>query len=207
MNINYIIEHNLVGRYVAGELSDKEAEQFELAYFNDNELASLVETEQALQREFSKLQRPVSESYSPTSKNWQQWSVAAAIAGIFAFVPLLFYFGQISVSPYQLSSDSLSGPELVYELVQERGVITTTTVPIRDDSDDAIVFSVPVFAVEYEELHLTLVYENENRVWEGRWQWNGANLERTVSNCRFTGTDSRYLRGNCSKHHRGFNHC
>ena len=39
-----------IGRYVRGELSDKEAEEFEELYFQDEQLARLVEAEQILQQ-------------------------------------------------------------------------------------------------------------------------------------------------------------
>ncbi|MEM9387764.1 MAG: hypothetical protein AAGA68_22105 [Pseudomonadota bacterium] len=48
MNRDYIIDNDIVGRYVAGTLSEGESEAFELAYFNDEELAAMVLTEQRL---------------------------------------------------------------------------------------------------------------------------------------------------------------
>ncbi|MEO0424481.1 MAG: hypothetical protein AAF184_19240 [Pseudomonadota bacterium] len=48
MNRDYIIDNDIIGRYVAGTLSQEESEDFELAYFNDEELAAMVLTEQRL---------------------------------------------------------------------------------------------------------------------------------------------------------------
>ncbi len=48
MDRDYIVEHDIISRYVAGSLPTEEEEAFELAFFNDEELAALVLVEQGL---------------------------------------------------------------------------------------------------------------------------------------------------------------
>lgn len=175
MNRDYILETNVIGRYVSGELTELEAEQFELAYFQDEELAALVETEQALQREFGHADHsavPTDTTRSGGARVGFRWGWAAAIAGVVALIPLSYFVTQSTdPAPFYLSeSRPMDVSRVVYNLERMRGTTPALSVPIPDDPDGNIVLAIPIHANEYSELRLSLRYEDEGEpVWLGTW--------------------------------------
>ena len=158
MNKDYILENDVIGRYVAGALDDAEAEAFEVAYFNDGELAALVEAEQALQEQFSKAAKPAD------GVSWAGWSIAAAVALV--SVPILYFATRDAVGPYALSSTAPEAPSAVYELAVDRGSIPSLAIPIPDQPDGRVILAVPVRSGSDEAVRLALRDNVSNIVWQ-----------------------------------------
>lgn len=178
VNRDYILENNVIGRYVAGELSEREAEQFEFAFFQDEELAALVEAEQTLQREFGKKPQEESpaagfEDQTVASRSYR-WIGAAAAALVIGALPLLYFYGDRTATHFALSTTAPASTNTVTYLESgERGGAGSTTIAIPSRPDDTVVLSFPI---EVDDpLQLSLAYEDDiDPIWTTRWQRNGA---------------------------------
>ena len=167
MDKQYILDNNVIGRYVAGELSEPESEKFEFAFFNDEELAALVETEQTLQHEFQNKGESAAAATTKSS-TWARWALVATIAGAFAVLPI-FYFMTQGTGPYRLTASPPGASTPLFELSSERGSAASTAIAIPANSDQRIVFSVPAIDADSAPLALTLSHESGAVFWTETW--------------------------------------
>ena len=158
MDKDHILENDVIGRYVAGELDDEEVEAFEFAYFHDDELAALVEAEQALQRQFGRDRK------ADDTVSWTRWSIAAAV--ILASAPALYFATREATVPYVLSSSVPETSTPAFELVSERGAAPSLAIPIPDQPDDRIVLAIPVASSAGADVRLVLRNNVPNVIWQ-----------------------------------------
>lgn len=181
MNRDYILENDIIGRYVAGELSEKEAEQFEFAFFQNEELAALVEAEQTLQREFQARSHGDSSSNGTGDRRMvrhNRWIAVAAAILVATVLPLFHFFGDRTVEPFTLSAIAPVGVDAMTHFESgERGSAGLTTIAIPDQPDDTIVLSFPIDVDE--PLQLSLMYEGDiDPIWTFDWQPINPSTER-----------------------------
>lgn len=156
MDIEYIKNNNIIGRYVSGSLDDKQSEQFEYVFFHDAELASLVELEQFLQEEI------LAKKKSKLTLMRRSFSIAAVII-VGALLLSLVYINQpITSSNAFLTVTTPSELVDVVTLKVTRsgaGSVPADKVPVPSNSNDQIVLgvSLPDDGVLKREYHFFLV--------------------------------------------------
>lgn len=132
MDRNYVIENDLVDRYVRGDLSDEESAAFEAFYLSDQE--TLTELEIAEKLQFGLKDAAAQGRLEASSRpGWfvravtsPQWATAASIL-------LVLSLGYTGLLQRQLeSAPDVAAPQLV-PLITTRSAAPTTVVPQAPD--------------------------------------------------------------------------
>jgi hypothetical protein len=120
------MNQNLIEKYVAGRLSEAEAEAFEVACLEDPELARQVEFEQRLKAGLALVARGSTAEFVRSS-NTGYWRMALAASVVLAVVTGVFLWQQVPSRTHLLTAVSSeaerSGPSLRLALVRGAGTM------------------------------------------------------------------------------------
>ena len=170
MDTNSIIDKDFVGRYVRNELSELESDAFELAFFNDSQLAALVEAEQALHAHAVETLADETPAIGRVPQRRPLAAIPIALAATALISAGLYFFQRLAIDaePIQLVDTSVPDAVERLRLRTERGQNTANSLAIPPSPSSRVEISVPVPPdLEFSdgEVLVTLRYENGPPIW------------------------------------------
>jgi len=182
MDRAYIEKHNVIERYLLGELSEEEAEAFEDRFVFDQELRDEIDVAEkmigGLRRQEVEPQAAVAgEPQEPASSQGFRWAIAAALVGVAILVPYLYFSTPGTqrpdlLPPFELSAtqpDTASAALVMLGQVRSGTSTSATGVPLYPGPDAVVVLGIPVSEAAVSGLTVSVSRESGEEVWSGTW--------------------------------------